>query len=195
MAIIAIAAFFEIFVFTMAASSLRFAFLNVTNIDMLKRPWVYQLAVRVANGTVPANQFNVVTYPLPRAGRAPGKKEDGSGTAGEPDNTAEALSPRDQLAQRTFAVLKTELGENPWDLGPWRNFQSVMGYNFIDWILPIHMSPCTMHDDDFSSDYEFGPVIDRLRERYNLRPPRERRHSSKKPTSTRREANGHSGGV
>lgn len=76
-------------------------------------------------------------------------------------------SARDRLAKQTFAILKTHSGENPFDLGPWRNFKSVMGNNVLEWFLPIKHSPCCNHEI-MESDYEFGSLIDELRRRYEL---------------------------
>lgn len=74
---------------------------------------------------------------------------------------------RDEQARRTFAILTTEPGENPWDLGYWRNFKSVMGNNIFEWLLPLRHSPCCNHDS-MISDYEYGPLIEELMRRYEI---------------------------
>jgi palmitoyltransferase len=71
------------------------------------------------------------------------------------------------LAQRTFAVVRTEKGENPFDIGVYRNWKSVMGNNIIDWLLPLNRSPCEIFENN-ESFYEMGPLIQDLRARYSL---------------------------
>lgn len=145
----------------MTATSWRFIFLNITNIDALRKSWVHQLAIRVPNDTRPGNGYGMVTYPLP-------KYPQGRSTSS--DATVDSETPRDRLATRTFAVVRTEPDENPWDLGWRRNWTSIMGHNLIDWLLPIHGSPCAIHDS-MVSDYEMGQLIRTLRERHGLRDP------------------------
>jgi palmitoyltransferase len=178
--IMAIAAFFGLFTSSMTLVSWRFAFTNVTNIDMLKKPWVYLLAVRVPNGTPATVDYNIVTYPLPKFG--PGGEV---WVDGQNSTASEEISARDRLATRTFAILKTDLDENPWDLGFLKNWQSVMGTNIIDWLLPIRGSPCALHESTVS-DYELGPLVDRLKERYGLRESREDKHGIEMRSPNRR---------
>jgi palmitoyltransferase len=59
------------------------------------------------------------------------------------------------------------MGENPWDLGYYRNWKSVMGDNLIDWLLPIKESPCALYEDN-ESFYEMGPLYQTLRARFGL---------------------------
>ncbi|CAI0649141.1 unnamed protein product [Colletotrichum noveboracense] len=158
---VAIAGFFGIFTFLMTATSWRFILLNITNIDALRKSWVHQLAIRVPNDTGPGNGYGIVTYPLPKYPR---------GAHESSDATVDSESPRDRLATRVFAIVSTDPDENPWDLGWRRNWTSVMGYSLIDWLLPIRGSPCAVHDS-MESDYEMGPVVQVLRERYGLRDP------------------------
>ncbi|KAI8304816.1 Palmitoyltransferase PFA5 [Colletotrichum sp. SAR11_59] len=158
---VAIAGFFGIFTFLMTATSWRFILLNITNIDALRKSWVHQLAIRVPNDTGPGNGYGIVTYPLPKYPQ---------GAHESSDATVDSESPRDRLATRVFAIVSTDPDENPWDLGWRRNWTSVMGYSLIDWLLPIRGSPCAVHDS-MESDYEMGPVVQVLRERYGLRDP------------------------
>ncbi|KAK4194232.1 putative palmitoyltransferase [Triangularia verruculosa] len=151
-AALAISAFFGLFTFTMTATSIRYAIVNLTNVDYLKsKNIVHQLAIRVPRGTQGTPKYSVITYPLP--------KRSGSGHQG--------ASPRDQLATRTFAIVKTEMGENPWDLGPYKNWQSIMGNSPLDWLLPIKPSPCAVFENN-DSFYEMGPLYQHLRERFGL---------------------------
>jgi palmitoyltransferase len=158
---IAISGFFGIFCFMMTITAFRFIFTNQTNIDILKKQVTYQVAVRVPLGAPPTSNYHTVTYPLPR----PEQRLHGqvNGTA----RISEKTSSRDRLARKTFAILKTEPGENPWHLGYRRNFQSVMGNNVFEYLFPISRSPCTNHEDE-ESDYPFGPLIDELKVRYGI---------------------------
>ncbi|OTB03932.1 hypothetical protein M426DRAFT_321234 [Hypoxylon sp. CI-4A] len=174
---IALAAFFGLFTFLMTFTSVRYILLNMTNVDMLSsRSKVYQLAVRVPRGTEAADRFNVVTYPLPKPGTVT-VAANGSGNGNGNGRANGAVRPRsierngstarDELATRTFAILKTEPGENPWDLGVYRNWQAVMGTNVIDWILPICRPPCVDHDSP-EGFYPMGRVLTDVLARYGL---------------------------
>ncbi|KAF6844282.1 palmitoyltransferase pfa5 [Colletotrichum musicola] len=158
---VAIAAFFGLFTFAMTATSWRFIFLNITNIDALKKGWVHQLAIQVPNDTRPGEGHGIVTYPLPKYPE---------GVPASSDATVDSETPRDRMATRVFAVVSTLPDENPWDLGWRRNWTSVMGYSLLDWLLPIRGSPCAVHDN-MDSLYEMGPVLQDLRERHGLRDP------------------------
>ncbi|QIW94785.1 hypothetical protein AMS68_000303 [Peltaster fructicola] len=62
------------------------------------------------------------------------------------------LGPEDHpvSARRTFAILKTPQGMNPWDIG-WRdNLTSVFGTRVHSWVLPFLRSPCTRYSSDVS---------------------------------------------
>jgi palmitoyltransferase len=159
-AIIAMASFFGLFTFGMSTLSTRYIFLNLTNVEELRqKSTVHQLAIRVPSDTEPGPQYYLISYPLPERGLNP--KTQSSSSA------EQTTSPRDLLATRKFAVVKTQLGENPWDVGPYRNWVSVMGSNIIDWILPIHHSPCITAESN-TSFYEMGSVYDELKTRYSL---------------------------
>ncbi|KAI1392327.1 zf-DHHC-domain-containing protein [Hypoxylon trugodes] len=171
---IVLAAFFGLFTFLMTVTSMRYISLNMTNVDMLgSRSKVYQLAVRVPRGTQSTDKFNVVTYPLSKPNPLPNGWYNGmtrtisirsNGSEPQPNPLPFA---RDDLATRTFAILKTAPGENPWDLGMWRNWKTVMGTNVFDWILPIRRSPCVNHES-YDGFYPMGYVLDNILARYNL---------------------------
>lgn len=157
---LAIATLFGLFTLTMTLTSMRYIFLNLTTVDYLKsKNVVHQLAIRVPQGTPPGQNYNVITYPLPNS-------TNNSGVSGQ-TSTGEFCSPRDRLATRTFAIVKTDMGENPWDLGYYRNWKSVMGNNLIDWLLPLNESPCARHEEP-ESFYELGPLYHQLRVRFGL---------------------------
>ncbi|KAI0805431.1 DHHC palmitoyltransferase-domain-containing protein [Xylaria sp. FL0064] len=173
LAAIVIAAFFGLFAFLMTATSARYIVKNMTNVDILSfRQKLYHLAVRVPRGTR-SDRFSVIVYPLRKSETGlsdrKGAVRRSTPNGREPDEQADALpaNSRDDLATRTFAILQTAPGENPWDLGPWRNWKSVMGVNPLDWVLPIRHSPCATHDSS-ESLYRMDPILDQLRARYGL---------------------------
>ncbi|KAL2434980.1 Palmitoyltransferase pfa5 [Exophiala dermatitidis] len=63
---------------------------------------------------------------------------------------------------RTFAILETKPGENPWDIGPFNNFREVMGYSWLDWFFPLHRSPLVDHGDLISM-YKLGPLVEKMK--------------------------------
>jgi palmitoyltransferase len=152
-AAIVLSGFFGFFTFAMTVTSGRFLFTNTTNIDLLRKAQVYQLAIRVPSG-YSTSSSQLITYPLPS------RTNYGTQLNGN-------ASDRDQRATRTFAIVRTEAGENPWHLGYWRNFKSVMGSNPLEWFLPIRHSPCCYHDS-MVSDYELGPLVEELKKRFGL---------------------------
>lgn len=145
----------------------------MTNVDALSsRSKVYQLAVHVPRGTVSTDKFSVVTYPLPKLdeqlnGRSNGVVENGNGASGAGIESGVGSATRDDLATRTFAILKTEPGENPWNVGVWRNWQTVMGTNIFDWFLPVQRSPCATHESH-ESFYPMGHALADVLARYGL---------------------------
>lgn len=163
-ALIAIAAFFGLFSSTMAMLSLRFCFINSTNIEsLLPAKKVYQLAIRIplrqtppgSDATSTTTDYETVTFPLAEV-------PDGQSLA--PDWVERYPGPesRPPVPEHKFAIVKTEMGDNPWDLGSYfANFKSVMGGNVLEWLLPLKMSPCCAYNDE----YPMGPAVDRLRER------------------------------
>ncbi|RGP80935.1 palmitoyltransferase pfa5 [Fusarium longipes] len=163
---------FGLFSIAMTSTALRFVFQNITNVDLFRKNQTFRLAVRVPTGTRSTDKFSTITYPLSFPGddsRAPGTahsngvdQSDGAGSI-----ATNRMAARDQRAKRTFAILKTESGENPWHIGYRKNFKSVMGESVLEWLLPLRHSPCTRHDS-MVSDYEFGPLVDELKRRYGL---------------------------
>lgn len=167
----------------MTLTAARYILKNLTTVDYVKsKHVVHQLAIRVPRGTPQGQNYNVVTYPLP-------KSTDGSGTAGQAARN-ESSSPRDQLATRTFAIVRTEMGENPWDLGYYRNWKSVMGGNIIDWLLPLSPSPCARFESD-ESLYEMGPLYKQLRTRFGLPDVSSENESAEMEELQKRDSDGH----
>lgn len=141
---------FGLFTLGMSFSSMQFVLLNTTTIENLSRhSKVWTLAVLIPKNSLHSipPPFHTITYPL--------------GYVGPNQDEARPEIPAVQL--RKFAILHSKPGENPWDLGPFRNFKSVMGDRWYDWFLPIRYSPCT-HHDRYEAQFETGPVVQRMRE-------------------------------
>ncbi|KYK57039.1 palmitoyltransferase PFA5 [Drechmeria coniospora] len=154
-AVLVIAAFFGLFTFAMVLTSARYVVTNMTNIDVLRRRHTLHLALRIPRDTPLTDAYATIVYPLQPTPQA----ADGAATDGlEP-------SSRDRQATRLFAIVPAEPRENPWDLGFWRNWKSVMGSNVLEWLLPMKHSPCCDHDG-MESDYELGRLLPALRARY-----------------------------
>ncbi|KAL5627467.1 hypothetical protein BROUX41_003620 [Berkeleyomyces rouxiae] len=163
-ACIVVSGFFGIFCFLMSCTSIRYILMNQTNIDMMKRGMSVYLAVLMdpipspsqfpATGSQPSahHGFFTKTYPLDAT------RDLYPGAEGR----AEALP-----APRTFAILRTEPGENPWDLGWKRNWQQVMGTELLEWLLPLHLPPCTRHDE-LDAEYPVGALVEQLKKRYRV---------------------------
>ncbi|KAI1623104.1 DHHC palmitoyltransferase-domain-containing protein [Exophiala viscosa] len=62
---------------------------------------------------------------------------------------------------RTFAILETKPGVNPFDMGPYNNFKEVMGYTVFDWLVPLRLSPLVDHKDPVGM-YKLGNVVRRM---------------------------------
>ncbi|KAI4175365.1 MAG: hypothetical protein LQ343_001740 [Gyalolechia ehrenbergii] len=153
----------------MSGSSLQFVFQNTTTIENLsRRTKVWQLAIYMPSppqGTNPL-PFRTVTYGQP----PPGSQN--------PTSIVQPSNPR------TFAILHSRPGENPWGLGYFRNFKSVMGDHWYDWILPIRHSPCARHDGN-DCEFETGPVVERMKREAGIVPP-DRTDTEEKPRRHRR---------
>ena len=160
----------------MTASSTQFALLNTTTVENLSRTTkVYSLAVYMPRppDSTRILPFQTITYPLT-----------------SPTTPASSSS---STPPRTFAILHTKPGENPWDLGPLGNLKSVLGDHWYDWLLPYKYSPLCNHDRG-DSDFSLGPVVQRLREEAGIALPhfddeksqrrRRRRHRSSTRHST-----------
>jgi palmitoyltransferase len=161
LATIILACVFGAFTVGMALTSFRFIFANTTNVDMLKRSHTLLVAVRIPTSTPPSDKYPVIVYPLRGPPRRPGSEGQ------QPNSHHGPISARDQQAERKFAMLRSKPRENPWNLGALENWKSVMGDNFIEWMLPIRHSPCCNHES-MESDYKLGPLIPKLRKRYGV---------------------------
>ncbi|MCJ1433558.1 palmitoyltransferase pfa5 [Xylographa pallens] len=143
----ALAGLFTLFSLGMSLSSLQFVLLNTTSVENLSRQTkIWTLAVHISRPPTNPNHtpFQTITYPLTPS------------PAGTPS-----------APPRTFAILHSKPGENPYDLGYYGNFKSVMGTNVFDWLIPLRYSPCCDHDSGESA-FALGPVVQRMREEAGL---------------------------
>lgn len=128
----------------MTASSLQFALVNTTTIENLSRKTiVWTLAVHMPKPPETANGLRTVSFSPAISSTGPN-------------------APTTPGAIKNFAILHTKPGENPFDLGPYQNFKSVMGDRWYDWLLPIKYSPCCNHDRR-DGQFAMGPVVRRMR--------------------------------
>lgn len=168
--LMALAGFFGLFSFTMASLSLRFAIINTTNIENLRaRDKVYQLAIRIPLSQTPnsdystsPNDYETITFPLAHPNFDGNRFIYENQNQSVPNGLERQQTPR-SAAEHKFAIVKTEVGENPWDTGSYyQNFQTVMGdEGLLDWLLPVRLSPCCAG----KGQYPVGPVVAKLRER------------------------------
>lgn len=148
---------FFLFSAGMTGTSLHLAATNTTTIENITRKTkVWTLAIHIHrpnNNPEWARVFPTVTYPSrPKSASVDSSDQDWP-------------KPEDS---RVFAILQTQPGENPFDLGsPLKNLQQVMGYTVWDWVLPLKPSPCVDHSSPESA-YAMGPVVQRLKHEAGL---------------------------
>ncbi|KAL1970997.1 hypothetical protein VTN77DRAFT_2831 [Rasamsonia byssochlamydoides] len=150
---------FFIFSAGMTGTSLHLAGTNTTTIENITRKTkVWTLAIRInrpkdagqQRETEWAQVFRTITYP----------------SRPSLDSSDQDFKPEED--SRVFAILQTQPGENPFDLGsPLKNLQQVMGYTVWDWLLPLKPSPCVDHSSP-ESTYAMGPVVQRLKHEAGL---------------------------
>ncbi|KAJ5908163.1 hypothetical protein N7495_000845 [Penicillium taxi] len=162
---IGLAGLFGFFSGGMSLTSVQMASLNITTIENLNRHTaVWTLAIRVPEHLLErlwvadspwAPTFRTVSYPT------------------ESLTCPSRLQAEHQIQGHVFAILNTQPGENPFDLGsPYENLKQVMGYSVVDWLLPLKHSPCADHSSP-DSTFALGPAVARLKEEAGLVPPPE----------------------
>ncbi|KAF2279655.1 zf-DHHC-domain-containing protein [Westerdykella ornata] len=82
---------------------------------------------------------------------------------------------------RSYVVLETERGQNPWDRGALRNVKDIMGESVWHW-FSWKMSPCTAHNDP-RGEYIWGPAVSRLIEEHGAASARRRRRRGSRRSS------------
>ena len=100
--------------------------------------------------------------PLRRSSIVPHQDRIWMGTVTFPLHLPRDRPPLPAAQPRTFAILETLPGMNPWDLGsPLLNFQAVFGERPHDWFLPVKHSPCCDHTSAISQ-FPMGPDFEDL---------------------------------
>lgn len=118
--------------------------------------------------TSPSNAYDpqsTSTFPPhPAVARNTPPSSRGNASASPPQSAPHTPS---QKEVRTFAILETDPGANPFDLGHFGNFKQVMGTNLFEWLFPIRPSPLTDHSDP-TSFYKMGAVVQKLRRKAGI---------------------------
>ena len=187
---LAFAAMFLLFSAGMFASTFQLAVINSTTVENLSRKTkVWYLAVymprpeevmrRVENDGLKA--LRTIKYPRSAEEQQALLQRSGS-VPTQATTTADHSAP--DLPTRTFAILETPAGFNPWDCGALRNIKEVMGNHIVDWFLPFKRSPCAEHNSD-ESMFRLGRQVETLKQEAGLVPKRhqDRNH---KPTQKRK---------
>ncbi|KAI9843299.1 MAG: palmitoyltransferase pfa5 [Sclerophora amabilis] len=170
----------------MAISSIRLALINSSTVDDISRGTkVWQLAVHVPDSIQRQQLSPGVFVATPEVIFDPTRAASSTQTTDPQDASKSRSSP-----PKDFAVLRTLPGENPWDLGSYQNWKSVMGNHWTDWFLPIKRSPCCNHDG-VESAYTLGPVVDRLRQEAGIAPYPITRQRSNQGRRRRRRSTTH----
>ena len=173
--LVAFAALFWLFSAGMFSSSMQFAVLNVTTIENFERTRkVWYVCVHLPRPEELLGRLErqgkmvprTIPYPRPAEENAMvlqdalGQEQGASGTRGVAD-----LPPTQ--ATRTFAILELPAGANPWDCGALTNVKEVLGYSFLDWLLPLKRSPCASHTDP-DSLFKLGPAVEKAKQEAGL---------------------------
>lgn len=157
----------------MTGSSVQFAIVNSTTIENLSRKTiVWTLAVYMPRAPQISPGFRTISF---------SRAQDISSFPANPNQ-----DPSDAI--KTFAILHTKPGENPFDLGPFNNFKSVMGDYWYDWFLPFRYSPCCDHGRQ-DGQFAMGPVVDEMRKEAGIASPSE--IENEKPHRKRRRRHRH----
>ena len=180
--LLAIAALFFLFSGGMCMSTAQFALINSTTIENLNRKTkVWYLAVYVSPATI--EEINrkglaipLISYPRPSEEQAQIHQVPNVGNSGSQRMNASVM--------RTFAILNSKPGENPFDTGPLNNFRDVMGYTVWEWLLPTKASPCFKHNN-LDSLYNLGPAFDAMKSRIDLSTWQTRSSRSRKTRKSR----------
>lgn len=187
--LLGLSALFLLFTIGMAASSIQLSLVNSSTVENLSRKSkVWFLAVlipRDENGRLPGPPtmdrqggtrtapFQTITYPRPAAEEqflTNQARGDAHNNPPLPPSTTTTTNPTSTstFKPRTFAILSTQPGENPFDIGTWENICQVMGYTVNDWLFPIKQSPCVDHRSRVSAFRMNDEMLKRLKEEAGL---------------------------
>jgi palmitoyltransferase len=174
---LAFAAMFLLFSAGMFGSTFQLAAINSTTVENLSRKTkVWYLAVYMPRPeetmrhveTRGMTALRTIKYPRPAEEQQILLQQRGNIPA---QASTTANHSQTGLPIRTFAILETPAGFNPWDCGTLQNIKEVMGNNVLDWFLPVKHSPSANHSNG-ESMFRLGPQVERLKEASGLVPPR-----------------------
>ena len=170
---LAFAAMFLFISAGMYASTFQLAVINSTTVENLTRKTkVWYLAVYMPRpeevtrhrGESGGTPLRTIRYPRPPEEQQVLVQQ--SGSIPVEASTSANVTPADRPT-RTFAILETPAGFNPWDCGPLQNIKEVMGFHVVDWFLPFKHSPCAKHSSK-QSMFRLGPQVETLKEEAGL---------------------------
>jgi palmitoyltransferase len=124
-------------------------------------PWPTSTTAR-PGGTNANAYFRTITYPLPRRAFPPASTTVDEGKQGSTTTSQHSSLEFPSGPKRTFAILRTHPGDNPWDRGIRNNLTDLLGYTVLDWLLPLRRSPFTAHKDA-RWEFAYGDVLDRIK--------------------------------
>lgn len=145
----------------MAYNSLFFVLINSTTVDNLsRRTKIYHFAVLIPSGFVPAQAPIVPPSILQTTSQYPTPLATTLSNSSRPEPWRKVTYPlhlsssEAQSAEpnRTFAILATPAGSNPYSLSKLENLRTVMGEHWYDWLLPVRHSPCWDNGHDQRRD-------------------------------------------
>lgn len=162
---IAVSGLFLLFSSGMFMSSCQFALLNVTTIENLNRKTkVWNLAVYASPPVLEEAhekgvELKLISYPRP-------PEEDlmiqGDGVNLQFPSNSSSPPAQSSVSHRTFAILESRPGQNPFHLGNLANFQDLMGTTIWEWLNPFSPSPAAQHSDP-ASLHKLGPAVDEMK--------------------------------
>ncbi|KAI7156926.1 hypothetical protein KC349_g5969 [Hortaea werneckii] len=147
-AVLAMGIFFFLLTLETDMTAVILAVLNLTTPENIRmKTAVWQLAVRVPDG-FDRSGLKTVSFPSGTL-RDPEKAGNSEGSEATEEDKEEGDERALQTADDThlFAILQSEPGDNPWDIGRWQNFTQMMGKYPWNWLLPMQHSPFCNPDE------------------------------------------------
>ncbi|KAK5046295.1 hypothetical protein LTR84_008438 [Exophiala bonariae] len=140
---------------------------NDSQQSIVREGWDTQGPSPPSNTYDPQSTPTFPPHPAVARNTPPPSRGNASSAAASPPRSAPHTLSFQKDALRTFAILETDPGANPFDLGNFGNFKQVMGTNFFDWIFPLRPSPLTDHSDP-TSFYKMGAVVQKLKRKAGI---------------------------